>query len=232
MSYDLRITSDEIFKKSQPAKSEELVNFVEVSYFTPETQEPGPVYTSQEITLAGGQSTTIEFKYSEPPVKGATAERVKSEGYAAINLTITASSLYAWGGSVTVSNSSAGEGKFKVVVTGQAIKFEAALVTKKDDQSILENGLLKYTYPENRLIQTKAMAEKIADGLLASYKTPRKDVSIEWIGNPALELGDTIEVPEYQKQGLDIRGEFSVYKNKIEFDGTLRQSTEGRKIQS
>jgi hypothetical protein len=230
MSYNLQITADEIFKKAQPAKSEELVNFVEVSYFTPETQSSAPVYTSPETTLAGGASTTIEFKYSEPPVKLAGASITNSEGYEAIALTTTASAFYAWGGSVTVENESGTEGKFKVVITGQAIKFESALVTKKDDASILENGLLKYKYPDNKLIQTKEMAETIATNLLKSYKTPRKDISIEWIGNPALELGDIIEVPEYQKQGLDIRGEFAVYKNKIDFDGTLRQSTEGRKI--
>jgi hypothetical protein len=230
MTYNLQITADEIFKKAQPAKSEEIVNFVEVNYFTPETQAPAPVYTSPETTLGGGASTTIEFKYSSPPVKSASATVENSTGYEAISLTITASAFYAWGGSVTVENESGSEGKFKVVITGQAIKFESALITKKDDQSILENGLLKYTYPENKLIQTKAMAESIAQALLDSYKTPRKDVSIEWVGNPALELGDIIEVPEYQKQGLDIRGEFAVYKNKIDFDGTLRQSTEGRKI--
>jgi hypothetical protein len=230
MAYDLQISASEYFKKSQPAKSEELINFVEVSYFTPSPQASGPVYTSPETTLAGGDSTTIEFKYSEPPVKSASATVTKSEGFEAISLTITAATFYAWGGSVTVTNGSGSEGKFKFVINGVAIKFESALITKKDDPSILENGLLKYTYPENKLIQTKAMAESIAQALLDSYKTPRKDVSIEWIGNPALELGDIIEVPEYQKQGLDIRGEFAVYKNKIEFDGTLRQSTEGRKI--
>jgi hypothetical protein len=80
------------------------------------------------------------------------------------------------------------------------------------------------------LIQSETMAQLIADTVLATYKTPRKDVVIQWRGNMALEIGDLIEVPEYQKNGIDIRGTFYIYKNSLDYDGTLKATTSGRKV--
>ena len=43
----------------------------------------------------------------------------------------------------------------------------------KDDASITDNGMLKYTFPANPLVQTREVAQKIADTLLAYFKDPR-----------------------------------------------------------
>ena len=42
----------------------------------------------------------------------------------------------------------------------------------KDDDSIRENGRIKYTFPKNPLVQTREQAQKIADNLLAYFKDP------------------------------------------------------------
>jgi hypothetical protein len=45
-----------------------------------------------------------------------------------------------------------------------------------------------------------------------------------------LELGDQINAPEYQRGTINNTGEFKVIKNVISFDGTLRETTTGRKV--
>ena len=80
------------------------------------------------------------------------------------------------------------------------------------------------------MVQTAEVANLIASTLLATYKESRKDVSLNWRGNPALELGNLISVKEYEKDTETQNGIFYVTKNKYQFDGTLKCDTEGRKV--
>ena len=64
---------------------------------------------------------------------------------------------------------------------------------------------------------------------MAYFKDPKRDVSIEWRGNPALQLGDVIVVPDYQNEKEDTRGYFYITKQKLEYDGALRATLEGRR---
>ena len=104
------------------------------------------------------------------------------------------------------------------------------LMAAEDNDSITENGLMKYTYPDNHLIQSRLIAQDIANNLLDTYSIPRKDVNVSWRGNPALELLDEIQVPEYQKGAINTQGLFYIYKQKLDYDGTLKGIIDGRKI--
>ena len=79
------------------------------------------------------------------------------------------------------------------------------------------------------MIQTREIAQRIADTLLAYFKDPKRDVSIEWRGNPALLLGDVIVVPDYQDEKEDTRGYYYITKQELEYDGALRATLEGRR---
>jgi len=94
----------------------------------------------------------------------------------------------------------------------------------KDEASITDNGMLKYTFPANPLVQTREVAQKIADTLLAYFKNPRRDVEVEWRGNPALLLGDKIAVVD-----KDETNEYYVTKQELEFNGALRAHMNGRR---
>jgi hypothetical protein len=222
------ITDDYIFTKAQPAKSGELVNSVEVSYYTPYLQDESTLFTSEEISLDtplnGGNKKTVLVSYSSSPAKGVYAEA------SGVSVDISSASFYSWGGSIEVTNTGSEPVYTIITVKGRAVTFEQSKVVVEDSISIVENGRIGYSYPENKLIQTEEAARLIANGLLTSYSRPRKDIAIEWIGNPALELGDSIKVYEYDKGSVQTIGEFLVFKNKITFDGTLREATEGRKI--
>ena len=90
------------------------------------------------------------------------------------------------GANVTISN-----GTFKIVINAKPlIVANKEKATAEDATSIFENGLLSYKFPANPLVQTLAQAQDIADKLLQYYKEPRRDLEMDWRGNPALMLNE------------------------------------------
>lgn len=225
------ITKDNYFDLEQPAKSNELFNAIEVpiSPFAV-NDDTEDVYTSEEEhAIDAGEVKTIIAEFNSIPVKDAEAVIVPSSGDIIIDEVET--KYFAWGAKVVIENTGLFPGTFTMSITGLPFTvISEETIADENLSSIAENGRLKYEFPGNHLIQERAIAETIAAGLLESYSTPRKDVSISWRGNPALELDDEIEAPTYQKEGIDTRENFTVFKQKLDFDGTLRGSLEARKI--
>ena len=95
----------------------------------------------------------------------------------------------------------------------------------KDDESITENGLLSFEFPANPLVQTVEMAEEIAGRLLEIFKDPRRNLELDWRGNPALLLGNVVSV-------VDSRGknDYKVAKQEIEYTGALYARLTGRRL--
>ena len=219
------IGPDDYFRKDNPVKWSEIANHIEV-----ETQPLRPdiaqeVYRSNEpVSITAGQTKTITAYYNHTPCIEATATLENAVSGAEI----TKATYYAWGADITVY--SANTGTFELVINAKPLKVlnkEKAIA--QDEESILDNGMLKYTFPANPLVQTREVAQKIADTLLAYFKNPRRDVSIEWRGNPALLLGDVIIVPDYQNKKEDTRGYYYITKQELEYDGGLRATLEGRR---
>lgn len=229
-SVDLIITQDDYFEKDQPSKTDQLKNTIIV-----ETQPlkisavSGNVYTSPElIDIAGYGTVTLDIVYSDQPVKTALASIIENTKNITINGSLTV--YYPWGIHAVANNWDATAGKFRLSVSGYTFSVEGEeTVTVSDAVSIKEYGTLTYTYPKNPLVQTKTIATLIANGLLTTYATFKKDIEIQWRGNPSLEVGDVIQVPIYKKNGVDNQVTFYVYKSKLEFDGSLSGSVSGIK---
>jgi len=216
------IGPDDYFSKNNPLKWSEIANYIEV-----ETQPLRPdveqeVYRSNDpVLITAGQTKTITAFYNSTPCIDAVATL---EGIG----TIVDATYYAWGATVKVYSNTTGT--FTLVINAKPLKVlnkEKAIV--QDEESITDNGKLRYEFPKNPLVQTLDVAQRIADKLLQYYKNPRRDVSIEWRGNPALELGDIITVPDYQRDNIDNRGYYYITKQEIEYDRGLRATIEGRR---
>ena len=102
------------------------------------------------------------------------------------------------------------------------------VVEARDDESILEHGILTYDLKDNRLIQSELLADIVASGLLTSYKQSRRDASIDWRGYPPVELGDVVILPDYVKGPVSRYSSFMVVRQNTTFDGTLRATTDCR----
>jgi hypothetical protein len=228
------ITRDDYFDRSQPSKSEELKNFVRVPITALTVQDnTSELYRSDPaITVPAGGTFTVDADYTNYPatIAFSTLEDVGA------GITIQSETFYGCSAHIVLANSSGSPATVVLVISGVVYDTKSdEFVEDSDAASILENGKCKYEFPVNHLLQTRTIGAAIAAKLLLCYKTWRKDTNLQWRGNPAIELGDIIEVPQYQyphqaPYSVDSKGNFYVYKNKLDFDGTLKAVTDGRKI--
>lgn len=109
-------------------------------------------------------------------------------------------------------------------------KSEDLVNTSRNEQSIREYGELVYEYENSDLIQQESTAQSIGGLLLGSFSQTRKDIEVDAFGDVTLKLTDTIIVPEYQKGNVSTTSAFSVKRLSSVYDGSLRQSIEGRKL--
>ncbi len=221
------IDADEIFAKDQPSRGQVVANYIEV-WVNPlnPTEEPEEVYRSKDpVAIPPGATKTITIHFDDEPV----TEPVATLEEAGAGLSIVDTKYYAWGADVKIKNAGSGAQTCIIVATGKPLKVQGReKIVKEDPVSIQENGLKKYTF-DNPFVQDRATAEMIADKLL-SFANARRDIVIEWRGDPALELADVTMIPEYQRRDIDQRGIFYVTKQELEFDGGLRAKLEGRKM--
>ena len=218
---ELEITADDYFRKDNPVKWSEIANYIGV-----EAQPLRPVDTPQEVyrsnepvPIGAGEIKTITAFYNETPCIDAVASLENAPS----GCVIQSATYYAWGADVKIYSPNAGT--FTLVINAKPLKIlnkERAIA--KDDASITDNGLIRYTFPANQLIQTLGMAQTIANKLLASFKDPRRDVEVEWRGNPALLLGDRVSIIDNLETN-----DYYVIRQEIEYDGALRARLSGRK---
>jgi len=253
------INQDNYFSKTQPAKSEELLNTILVNHHPQQLQDFNDEYyrSMEPIVVPFGSTVDIECKYSDPPCIDpvATAYETGSEGELTYDdttgkidnslITINSVTYYAWGAIVNVTNNNSiptttttsttitpvsTYGYCVVVIAATPLKSQGKEgYTAEYTASILENGVLKYSYPDNYLIQHRLTSIEIATTLLATYVIPRKDISTNWRGDPSLELTDIVDIPEYDKHGIYTLGSFIIYRQVIEYDGTIKSKLDGRK---
>ncbi len=216
-SVALEITADDYVKLSNPMRPGQVANeiIVDTQPLRP-ASVPEEVYRSNEpIALAAGQTTTVTVRYSKTPVMEA---EVSLEGAGA---SITGAAYYGWGAEVTLTNPGGSAATVTMVVTGRPLSVESKeRATARDEVSIVENGVLRFKFPDNPLVQTLSAAQQIAGTVLASAKDPRRDLDVDWRGNPALELGDRVRV-----KGR----EYHVIRQQIDWAGALSAMTTARR---
>ena len=215
------ITADRYFTVNRPLRWGEVANYIEVDTQPLHLDVVTEVHRSNEpVPIAAGQTLTLTVYYNHVP----SIEAVASLVDAPVGAAITAATYYAWGADVTITSPAAGT--FVLVINAKPMKVlnkERAIA--QDNASIREHGTLSYTFPGNPLVQTFTMAQRIADTLLRFYRDPRRDVEVDWRGNPALTLGDVVVVPDF-----DARHHYYVVRQTMDYMGALRGNLSGRKV--
>lgn len=224
------ITRDDYFTKNNPAKTEELANIIEVTT-NPVAVESAPseVATSDVLVVPASGSKTFTIKYSGSPAIGFHAG-IHTD-YTNQDCSITQSIFYATEADVTIRNMNAASQNVKVVITGYQFNDESKeIVTVRNEQSIREYGEMIYQFRDNHLVQNNERATAIANSLISTFNEVRKDIDLDWRGNPALTLADLIRVPDYQKNGIDNRRNYYITQQNISLDNGLRVKTQARYI--
>jgi hypothetical protein len=213
----LTLTSDHYFNKDNPTNWGTLYNYiiVDTQPLVPGSSET--VFVDIEAqNIDNAEVITRLVYFNTVPCLNASATVTG-------DATLTSATYYAWGASCVITGTSTGTYTLSIDAQPLEIKNKQRSVAQ-DSASIAENGKLTYTFPGNPFVQTLAQAQAISASILASYKDPRRDVTLDWRGDPTIELGDKITV-------IDTYGnnDYIVVSNRIEYDGTLREETKGRK---
>jgi hypothetical protein len=226
---DKTITADHYLDKDNPANYEELANHITITTQPlAEAKEESDIYTTssdEPESITAGETKTITVSWDSIAINCSTALEAVEDGTLPSGISITNALYRPYGADITVSTTAAGTFIIKVTGTVLSVKNEVTIVAK-DTDSIKENGKKTYEISDNPLIQTKEIAQKIADKCLALSKDPRRDLEMTWRGNPALELGDRINVPDSKNTTAD----FWVTSQQFDWDGTLEVTTKGKKV--
>lgn len=153
------IDEDNYYKRSQPAKTEEQINTVQVPA-SPLVEEDydDQIYKGDPETFTALESKTIEIKYSTIPILDAEAkayivassgedegELLEDEGSGEISnteATITSVIYYAWGASLTISNPVAAPSDIVIVVGGTPLKAKGDQIPEATDPE----GIVEMVY--------------------------------------------------------------------------------------
>lgn len=187
--------SDYTDKNNQPVY-ENIANIINVTTSPVKEVTGETVYqtvANAKETIEANTSTVFNIRFTKVPIKSP----VISISPSVAGVSITSSTSYAWGSDITVQNTNSEEKEFSFLITGTVFEVDGKqMETVEDTDSVFENGQLKFNFPENVFLQNKNLAILIADTLLESFSDPEKDLTLvlDPGGNPALELGDKIEV--------------------------------------
>lgn len=231
-SPDLFITKSQYFTKNQPSRYEEIINKIEIEIQPLESTASQTVYETNDSISIGSLATNdpLEIVYNTFPVSGVTDSDVTLTG-SGCTPSIADSEYYSWGCILTIEETGGSAGTFTISIDGTIYDVKGNIVVSDSDtDSIQENGEKVYRLPINPLIQNESTAEDITSDLIGFYADPRNDLILTWRGNPALELGDIIVVPEYQRGSINSRARFKIYKIQTDYDGALKQIISARRI--
>ncbi len=216
------------FNKNNPLAWSSVVNYVQVESAPRTAGADGTIYSdSNTVVVPAGGSVTKFYMFLESPcVDVGTPTFTQSSTH----ITITDHTDYSWASSVTFANSAgADENVTSVSINGKILAVTGAeTVTSSDAESITRIGKQAMSSPfTNVFIQSYARAKEIADALLASYKDPRRDVTIECRGNILLGLGSRIMAPEYLNGSL---ADYTIVRQTLRWDGGLTATIVAQKI--
>jgi len=211
------LTVSKFFKKNTPAKTDELANYIEVETQPLSEGTLTEIYRSNStIAVAASSSVSLSVTYNTSPCVDVVGDL---EGET--NTTISAATYGATGADVTLTNSGGSTENVTLTIDGKPLTAANRVkVISQDSDSITEYGKIKFVFPQNSLIQAETMAQDIADLILAAYKDARRDLDMEWRGNPAVELSDKITVESVG---------YHVIRQEFNYDGALRTKTIGRR---
>jgi len=124
------------------------------------------------------------------------------------------------------------------IENGKPTEIENNLTAEYESQdSIDRHGRARFNYPDNNLIQNYGHAKEIAISICNIFGELYRVQELQTFGDSSRNILDKLEIPEYQvfdpKNGtVDVKakGLYTIKKIQTEFDGTLRQSIECRKL--
>lgn len=214
------IQASEYFMRKNPSRYSTINNVVKVntSPLVPDSAQTS-VY-NESLTIPAGTAWSVSAIYTEKPCISALALLVAPPG----GVSITSATYYSWGADIIITNAN-------VVAEIAVLNINATVLRNtgsqtaiaRDETSIIEFGKKVYIFPDNPLVQDYQSALRIANQVLSTYSSARRDLSQSWRGDPAIELSDKITT-DASRTAID---DYWIIRQTLSWDGTLRASHDG-----
>lgn len=212
---------DQLFAVENPQRFLKTFNTVRVNYQLPYLKPETTLLQHDALIVPNGQLTLNEAAFSEGPV--AKVNQVRLIG--AKNTVVESIRYGAW--TITISLYNPGpEETIRLEVLGHSVGLLSSSYTAQDFSAVTEWGVKELTI-DNVLIQDPNTAKSYAGALLQLVKDPRGTFNLTLRGDPAVELGDVIQL----KDVADKVGVVNVtpLRYTLDYDGALSAKMEARK---
>lgn len=207
----LDITPSDYFPPMRsPSSSVSVANRVVVT-----TSPLAPAEAPEEVArltveVPAGQTVVVRVPYEKAPVISPSATAVNPpSGVSIVSATYGAASA-----EIEIRNASGNAATVTLTISGVPLSAaRGEQVAVEDERSIRDLFLIEYQAPSNPLVQTRDHAEAIAQAILVASSRERRQLELEWRGNPALEAGDCVRIvgmpAETVRQELEWAGALS-----------------------
>lgn len=212
-------TAGNVFNIDHPLAWSQMVNYVEAQAAPRVASPEVDIVTDLEtFTVPALSSVTKMHFYILSPCVDVQPPVITADP----DITVSGSTAYAWGISITYANAGVGDETVTLVtVAGKPLEVVGSrVVVAQDAASIAQNG--KQTLPEtitSEFWQDETRAQAVADAILQTYRNPRRDIVMRARGNIAQLLGDRVKCPDSLMAGTTMH--FGIVGQDIGYDGGL-----------
>lgn len=217
------VNVDNAFSINIPFFADMETNKVEIPYYRKVVKPDAELYRISDYEAIKGENTIIvEFdkfceiervEYSRKDCPIISLEKKDSSDFKYI-ISFTVDFIY--------------DDNKDLVVYGKETTFEKQSLEAKDDESVVKNALSLYTHPDCELIQSRELADKIANRIMNLYPSGTRSVTASWRGTEKLNLLETGKVSG--RFGGEHGYMVTQIKNSV--DGGFRQEIKGIKLNS
>lgn len=208
------VTEDEIYKMDSPVSDvSNQISVVTKPYKAGTTQTVWQTATAQ--SMVAGEVKVFKITYSDfDAVIEAVASLVGS------NASITDEQYYYSGAEIEVTATA--NTSITLSVTGKPLTIVGSVVkTESDGESIRRYGVRSFVIDDNVLIQSEEIAELVAESIINITRETKRNIEMNWRGDPRLELGDCVT----------INGQKQVFVSlSHDYDGYYEQTTKQRRV--
>jgi hypothetical protein len=208
------ITEDKIYDITSPVA--EVKNKIQVISYPYTIQASSKVWEKTGMTLGVG-SNTVDIIYDDNAIVTSAAASIVSSPTGA---SILGETHYVWGATIVLNGTTSGQTATLTINGKPLLVAGTGLTEETDGGSIRQNGIKIMVIKDNKFIQSAETAELLAENVLAVYSNNKRDVSVNWRGDPSFELGDCITV-----ESID----YNILSQQFNFNGILTCVMELRK---
>lgn len=214
--------NNQVITAENPQKYLDCYSKVNVNYYQPYIKPSDSLLKIENLTIPNGGIKLVDVAFTAGPV--AVVDQVRLIG--AKNADISSIQFGAWTTTIAISNTAEAE-SVTLEIIGRIVDSMISTYKIQDDEAIDSFG--DKTFPvKNYLIQNLNVAKNYAVELLQYVKDPLANITVTARGNPALEIGDVIEI----QNPTDKIGTVDIvpYRFGLNYDGALNAKLEARKV--